>query len=325
MKIAIQEAYTNEYKGNLLEFLVGQQLAKHFQQEQDYFQGITPRFFQQLISYEQQLRQLNPQLAQMLPAYAQKLANLAIAEFAWARPQIRLVGKLASSNDYQEADLFIQEQSRIFPLSIKFTKHHAYINTKSGGIKSFVSKYFGVFPQATEMQQELNRQITIAFFQMGEQMYQLAGGSFPGKFDATWPWKLPSELPAPYHSFLLVYYQKVIVSIFDLFQRLYQDDPQSFARCLSQLVGHSGEHIYHLFAFHSGDYADLAAAKFVLLAPEFYQLPWRKIKLTPYEPGRSFFEIELPQFLLQIRVKPMNIYTVPALKVNCSIRMILGN
>ncbi len=270
MKVKIQEAYVNEYKGNLLEFLIGQQLAVHFQQESDFFRSISASFFQQLVTYEQQLRELNPQLAQILPAYAQQLAKILIAHFPWERPRIRLVGKLATNHELQEADLLIQENSQIYPLSIKFSKHHAYINTKSGGIKSFVGKYFACFPSAKELQQELNEHISTAFWQMGNQMYQLAGRSFLGKFDASWPWQLPGELPTTHHEILTAYYQQVIVKIYEVFQGFWAEGPEAFARCLQKLIGHSDHQIYHLFAFHPNHYQDLAGAEFLLLGPEFY-------------------------------------------------------
>ena len=46
----------------------------------------------------------------------------------------------------------------------------------------------------------------------------------------------------------------------------------------------------------------------------------KSIRLGSVKEAKSSFEIFLEDFILQIRIKPMNKFIVPAHKVNCSVR-----
>ena len=46
----------------------------------------------------------------------------------------------------------------------------------------------------------------------------------------------------------------------------------------------------------------------------------RSLKFRMDDKEKSSFEISLSKILLQIRCKPMNKFTVPGLKINCSIK-----
>ena len=49
----------------------------------------------------------------------------------------------------------------------------------------------------------------------------------------------------------------------------------------------------------------------------------KTLKINGLKKGLSSFEIGLESLTLQIRVKPMNIFTVPAMKVNCSVKKVM--
>ena len=46
----------------------------------------------------------------------------------------------------------------------------------------------------------------------------------------------------------------------------------------------------------------------------------KAFKIGPIKDNLSSFEIKAGTMILQIRVKPMNIFTTPAVKINCSIK-----
>ena len=53
---------------------------------------------------------------------------------------------------------------------------------------------------------------------------------------------------------------------------------------------------------------------------EILQQELETLKINELKRGLSSFEIDFESLTLQIRVKPMNIFTVPAMKVNCSVK-----
>ena len=54
------------------------------------------------------------------------------------------------------------------------------------------------------------------------------------------------------------------------------------------------------------------------LAKRFMTSVNGEIDLKNSVPGESTFELKFPGRILQIRVKPMNVFTTPAVKINCS-------
>ncbi len=327
------EANKNELKGHLFEFMIGQSLAKEWGILAEYLLEFPEEVLGQLSRYENQLRKLDMQLVKDLPNLAQTSAvNLIsyLEERFLSGEKILKINPLGKETQrgearklWAEADLLlISSENREFPISIKLTKDKAYVNTKSGGIKSFLSSYFNMFEGVEGKQKELTLLADESFSQMGHELYQLRDIVFSGKFDEQWDAlslsHLPGELPKDMRPIVYEHYHRLISWIYSDVEKFYKDDPGKFLRALYPLCGFSNPEILQLKCFYKGKKIQLSHIHLI----DYNELEREtcQMELRPPVNGNSSFEVAFPRFVLQIRVKPMNIFTVPSVKINCSIK-----
>ena len=143
------EALLSEYKGNLFEYLLSLTLARKFKIEYDFLDTITDDIAMMLEQQESLLRNYYPYLLVELPKLAELTCEKICSEFDLnddtVIDEILMVGKVlgaANDNRFEEADLLVKTNGRLLPLSVKISKLNAYVNTKSGGIRTFFNKYF---------------------------------------------------------------------------------------------------------------------------------------------------------------------------------------
>ena len=349
---AQKEALINELKGNIFEFLLASLLARHWNHESEFLTHFTSldggKVHQDFSRYQQYLLEEDRELYLQLPQLA-KLATQYLCEstsfFKDFKPtQTHLLGKWASSfsagDDLKESDLvFIDDKDRVKGLSLKFCKSRAFVNTKSGGIRSFIERYFSGFKGATDKQVEFNSFLDQSFIEMRQECYQWADLSFSEDFDdgvaksdksrtqfdkqwtdhglPTLPGQLPDEIKQKLHA----HYQRVIKKLYSCLEEFWQADAQLFSKCLLPLAGLSANDLSQLTLFHK----EIKGQRYQL---DHFEYLDRKtfIKdnaLTSWptlKEGISSFELDLGPSLLQIRVKPMNTFIVSGLKVNCSVK-----
>ena len=56
---------------------------------------------------------------------------------------------------------------------------------------------------------------------------------------------------------------------------------------------------------------------------DILQQELKSLKINGLKKGLSSFDVCLESLTLQIRVKPMNVFTVPGMKVNCSVKKVM--
>lgn len=332
------QAYVNEYKGTLFEYLVAQELAQKNSCLEVFYQDLSPKHQERLLFYEGQVRQVQPELPMLLNRWgkqtAQEIQRKFIESGKMSVKKVQVLGKALlddhdavklKSGHHSEADILLQGEDFYLPLSLKLTKAHAFVNTKSGGLLSFIKKYFRHQDKAWEWQEIMATELAMSWQQMACDLYryldlplghQETRSFFGEEWDALGLSHLPGQLPKDLNAFVLAHYARCAHTLYQAFVRLKETSPLQFALGLLPLCGHTHQGLVQvLVAYDNQDQAQVQIEDF---KEQISSLEENIIR--PYKEGLSSFEIELPTKLLQIRIKPMNTFTVMAPKVNCSIK-----
>jgi len=344
---AQKEALLNEVKGNIFEFLLGSIIARSFNHESEflgYFSSLDGgKVYQDFCRYQNYLLETDRELYHQLPYLAQEAMNYLSQETrffnSFSPVHTHLMGKWASSftagSNLKESDIVLVDgtgQAR--GLSLKLCKSGAFVNTKSGGIRSFIEKYFSGFSRASILQQEMNSELEYSFSQMRSACYQWADlsydpeGTSNTQFDEQWQQKghpvLPGQLPDELKVILHAHYQRMIGKLHSSLGTLWQEDRALFGQSLLPLVGLSSPEIVQLTCYHKSK----SSQRYLLDHFDFFgsnELTKSLLKFNqwPHLKERvASFEIDLGTKILQIRVKPMNTFIVSGLKINCSLKTI---
>ncbi|MFT6631118.1 MAG: hypothetical protein ACJAS4_001065 [Bacteriovoracaceae bacterium] len=313
------DALLNEYKGNLFEFLFCHSLARITGLEGEFLNKLTPSMSTILEQQESFLRNYFPYLLTELPELASKTAlevksslNLKKVE------EILLIGKVAgASNDkrFDEADIIIRDAGQTIPISIKISKNHSYVNTKSGGVRTFFVKYFTSF-DTEKIQQDFNRfcdyeyeALAIKMHHMQEIPYTEGFKNWEAVGEEVLPGQLSEDLRVP----LLDYYHKVNEQISNYLQTFLKENKKGFLKDLAPLIGFSNKEVIQVTSFYQ-----LKNEKFI--NTKISILPYIKnLKFEEFIVRRNNLDVKLNKLSLQIRIKPMNKFTSKAFKINCAI------
>lgn len=330
MSKASREALVNEYKGHLLEYLIATDLAATQDMRQEFNSRISDNYKNQLTSYQNHLLNLDPALYKQLFLMAKEGASFVKKSFALEElKEVHLLGK-----DYErrgeplrnrEADIVLITNNQEIPLSLKFCKWDSFVNTKSGGAKSFLSQYFGDFPLSYSLQEEFNLKLEKGFTLMREEVSIAYGLEAKSSFDH---WQeqgiptLPGEVIPQAQKALRKFYHSLIINFHSAFESFYKTDPHLFLNSLKSLCGFLDEETYQVSLFYQKKTEEISL-KDIRMKSNKDILPHdpENLFVAPLE-GKSSFHLNLKGMQLQIRMKPMNSFWVPGLKVNCSCRIV---
>lgn len=311
-----KEALINEYKGNLFEFLVGQFIAQHFKQEEQFHKDLLPEFKKRLESYEAELRSLDPKLIKFLMKAALETKNKIIEQIRITPKQVFVTGKTTHEG---ECDLFlVDEFNQNFSISLKLAKAKSYVNTKSGGAKSFIETYFP-HNQAHAVQVKLNELMDSAFLNMGQKLYDEEG---LGHFDQFKTWRennlteLPGELIGKNKESMLSYYDEVIGALEAEIKKLAVADKAVFENNLPEILGFSPSIGMQVITEHENE----QITKIRTITALDLKQSLSDFNFSRSSEAKSSFAINFPHLILQIRMKPMNKFTAGSMKVNCSVK-----
>lgn len=323
------EALINEFKGNLFEYLVGLQLAKHAQVEADFLKSVEPHLLERLRAYEDWLWGHDEQLAMELPVLATRACEELLNKLPVNLKRVIVIGKLAGgSHDdtYGEADLLIFDRNeKIIPISLKLCRRGAYVNTKSAGVRSFLSKYFATIPAITLLQERVNYVLDESFTELAQAFHQRHGLEESDRFAAAWenaglP-QLPGDLVDDDQLQLQQHYGKVIGVIYEGFSKALKENHKAMVQSFLTLLGFHNPDLVQLTCYYSND----KQGRYQLDRLHFMNLETRlkqfaAIEVVPPKDQQASFSMQFDGGTFQIRVKPMNKFTQPALKINCSVR-----
>ena len=319
------QAYLNEYKGNLFEYLVALELAKKFHLQSQFTQSLGPNQWNLLQHYEREVRKLQPQLSQSLPllaeataeAYATSLDTLSSSSIS----QIQLRGKTRAKGGKgrsDEGDLSLCIDGEPHLISLKLGRADSFVNTKSGGIKSFIAEYFSPF-QSEWQQRELNQYLRDSHLRMGEELYHQRQLHFTGEWDEQWresgQSELPGELSPTLRPIVYDHYRRVATKLYEILWSFYQRDARNFRLCLFPLLGFTRK-LTQIKVYHRQHQLHSIA----VLSREAILRLLNSMEWNLEDVKRGFFHIDFEQHRFQLRLKPMNKFTAEALKVNCSLK-----
>jgi hypothetical protein len=291
---------------------------------------IPGEYLQRLMQYEEWLQERDSYLFGQMPVLAQYCFEALIPSLPFRPSAIEILGKKSATlgdRQWEEADLLLKgaEASDIFPLSLKLCRNGAFVNTKSGGIKSFLSKYFFGFVEVEEMQAKLNRLVTREFERMRVALHQHAGLAD----DANWSnWlaagksELPGQLADSEREIVHQFYSTTNDFLQSSLRQLYEENEDLFVTSLLPLLGAGHPKLFQLILLYENSkekkYQPCSA---ILLSNADLLKEIGDIQfVNQKDNGLSSFELRLLSRELQIRCKPMNKFTTPALKINCSVK-----
>ena len=325
--VAQKEALINEFKGNLFEYLVAQSLARHFRIESDFIRSFGGDIRTQLTEYDHWLRVNEPSLIKHLPTLANLVAKELIAKLPKCVSRVLVIGKSAGGSHnkaWDEADILLESGKDIIPISLKLCKSNAFVNTKSAGIKSFISQYFSEFSKNKYFQDLINDGVDRRFKEMALELHDRSSLEFFGRFDHRWSdsglSELPGQLPTELNKIVVQTYYDCVLDVYNCLKEFLEEDPSLFARSILPLIGIGNSEIIQVTCFHQEKKGEKYQPSGIHIVKSSEITSGTNVKLLPLKEGISSFELHVDKLRLQIRIKPMNKFTSAAFKVNCSIK-----
>ncbi len=316
-----KEALFNEVKGSIFEFLVAKCLSQSCGQEVQFIQSLDQNYLHVLSQQDRMIREFYPDLQSFLKQTSEATAKALVAYLKEIPTNPQLRGKFVNSSlaeELHEADLIINTSTGPRPLSLKLNKKHSFVNTKSGGIKSFFSVYFPFLK--TLLQQEFNQFVDQEFLRMSVELHALNDWEFDGSYSQ---WvkagksELPGELNPDERQILKEFYSRVSKKMHEILTMAFETSPGPFIHCLSALMGFSSQEIVQIICYH--DFKSQGDEEIMIHSFEDVANSFSKVEILPHKQTSSV-ELALDQMMLQIRVKPMNKFTTTAIKINCAVR-----
>lgn len=334
-----REALINEFKGNLFEYLVARDLARHYGIEKNFRGELNPEYLSRLKDYEQWLRLNSKELITKLPVLSGQLVHSSLGVLPKKCSRIDLIGKLDPSlknqQNAKEADMILHAggEERLYPVSLKLCKDSAYVNTKSAGVKSILTTYFSLFSDIERDQLEFNQFVDFSFNKMvtnlceyldfdQEELFEA------DSFDSFWCNQglpaLPGELSAELKACVHQAYFEIAKELSKKMHSLWLSDPELFKQGLLPLLGLGREDLISLTCFYKREDTEsyfFSWANCLSCDQMKEELNELKFNLVEHK-LLSSFEIELPSYRFQVRIKPMNRFTTPGFKVNFGLKTI---
>lgn len=317
-----KEALFNEVKGSLFEYLVARDIAVRGQGELQFQNSLDRNYLTVLSQQDRMVRQFYPEMLPFLDGLSKETSKTLIAYLGEVPTAPKVVGKFSNSSlseELQEADLLLTLTAASLPVSLKLNKKNAYVNTKSGGIKSFFLQYFPFTGQ--RVQEEFNHFVDLEFNRMAYELHALHELDYPGNFNL-WVKKglseLPGELDSDSRQILKSYYARIAERMHGIFVDAFKLDPESFRASLPTLMGFGKESILQVVCFH--EFPEVLNAEINIHSFKEVAENLTRTTIKPFA-NISSVEFDIGEWSLQVRVKPMNKFTTTAIKINCSVKV----
>src|SRR5690606_5683707 len=125
--------------------------------------------------------------------------------------------------------------------SLKLCRRGAYVNTKSAGVRSFLSKYFSGVKNIEMAQARINVVLDESFQSFSEQLHERHGLEAQACFGQLWreaslP-ELPGELAKEDQALLQEHYARMIALIYESLKQAFENERPVFDHALAALLG----------------------------------------------------------------------------------------
>jgi|SRR5690606_321571 len=315
-----KEALFNEVKGSLFEYLVAHKLAQSSNIEIDFIQNIDKNYLTVLGQQDRMVRQFYPEMGTFLNEASLDCHEKIVSKYGKVWVDIKLLGKLTNSqlqDDFKETDLLLTSKTgEQTLLSLKLNKKNSFVNTKSAGVRSFLTHYFPFLDHS--LQNEFSKVIDLEFVAMSDALHRLHDLEYSGSFHQ---WvgaglsELPGDLPEADREVLKKYYAKIARKLHEILVDALFIHRELFIKSLFPLMGFSDSRIVQVICFH--DFKSKGES--LVEIHDFNDVSDSQIIIREFKETASI-EVESSLWVLQIRIKPMNKFTTTAMKVNCSVK-----
>jgi hypothetical protein len=326
-----EQALLNEYKGNLYEYLVAVSLSSLYSCEAKFLTGLTQDFRKMLVIQESFIREYFPNLLYDLPVLAKSLANDLFESLNIENTnsiEIELIGKAAmASHDerYAEADILIRTGDINYPLSIKLSKAHAFVNTKSAGVKSFISKYFvSTNVNTSKLQNDLNIKTDKLIEELSLELHRVNDIEYSDDY-VNWISQNKPGLPGQLVGDSRVIYKSFLYSlnceIYNTVSELYKANKEEFSRSILPLIGFSEKSIIQVTTYYKNVDDRYHLYKNSIDSFNNIKNDLNLITLGERKENAANIDIFFKDRTLQLRLKAMNKFTSKSYKINCSVKI----
>ncbi len=314
-----EEALLNELKGSIFEYLVARSLARSAGIEEAFLLSLSDEYQRLLERQDLMLRECFPAMPQYLSQWSKKTAEHFLAFEKRPLTRIQLAGQFSHHKEQGESDINLWIEQEQILLSLKLNKKQGLVNTKSAGVKSFLSHYFA---HAIDLQESFSLLVESEHALLRDELFELVGLPLS---DSWAPWRerglseLPGEQTLEAKAILHRYYSQMAEQLQKDLSLLHLQDREAFHSGLVRLLGFSHPKLIQLICFHELQSKNPQQCEVLIhdlqrVQEELSIVKFRKNKET------ASVEIELKTWLLQIRIKPMNKFTTTAIKINCSVK-----
>lgn len=306
-------SFLNEIRGAMLEFSCANSIAQKFNFLEKFYKNLPTEIYHELLQYQDFMRENDPEGLEFITKVGHEFGQKLSGNDLGVLNSIYLTGKTKLNNHIHESDIVLDFQKKQQMISLKLIKMDSFINSKSAGSKSFFSKYFN----DEIYQQFFNQQVTNHFQNFKIRFFNFFDAPIE-KYTFNELCRLenitdrPGQLPEELRLMLFDFYAEIIKMIFDYFDQKINDS--KFQDQLRPLMGLGNEKIKVCVVEYKKSFKNYKI--------NFYdvnEFSTRNFMVCPIS-GHTSFNIDLDKLILQIRVKPMNSFTAPSLKVNCSIK-----
>jgi hypothetical protein len=133
---------------------------------------------------------------------------------------------------------------------------------------------------------------------------------------------LPGKLPDHLQKILYQHYYRICLKLQKIFMTIYQQSSEEFLQGLWALCGLTDANLWQIIWQYESQ--DQASGKLGILNRQRLKLNSNDLSLTEVIQDGASFSVRFGGGELQIRVKPMNVFTTPAMKINCAIKYETG-
>jgi hypothetical protein len=314
------EALLNEARGNLFEYAVAKEFAVSYGCLTSFIQGLNSRKQILLSQHEALLRTYDIKWLSLLQDYACQLVH----DFSKKKiikdvRDIQLLGKQSQNKKFGEADLLLQTGASFVshPLSLKLLKKSAALNSKSAGIRSFLSDYVKT-ERGVVAQEQLNHFVDFSFEEFKNNLFASYGLS-PFADWQEWNQKvhirLPGELKDEGQKCLYDFYALLSERIHIHLSDIARTHPEVLKQALLEWMGFSHIDLMILIGFYTETSFQTCLLEVKQAQEELASFSIEKPENTSY----LIFHLKTWQLIL--RVKPMNSFQVPSYKINFSLKL----
>jgi hypothetical protein len=220
-----------------------------------------------------------------------------------------------------EGDILLVGEHESIPISLKLCKRNAFVNTKSGGVKSFLETYFPWLP--THHQLNFSQSVDREFMAMAHEMHELNDLEFKGDFlhwTKVGKSELPGSLSTDESQVLKKFYARLARDLQIHLETALNRDPAKFCQALLVLMGFSRTDLWQFIYFHQFKQMTNFSEEMTLLKVEDVKPFLEGVRFKPFENTASV-NLVLGNYELQIRIKAMNKFTTTSIKINCSVKI----